>query len=289
MTIFITRENGHEKKKIHFHDQGQLSEEIQARENHIKPAVFHYLVSQMDGVAQEEPVYHLKKPSKKVNYYKRSYAALSTMDIMLADKIASETWPTLMKMYESALAVGDDATVTQIERYIPIIQAELRSLLYYTERPAKPINRLTRTICTFSDSECHQLFRFKSKEDLNRLKRCLFPQEESYIQICSKSRNVQHVEELLLASLFRYAHGMSIRLLEETFGRENSFWSRSFKFFNQYMIHNYSYLLSSCNLIRWKGKFKDFSALIAFKLFKSQTNPRYIYIYIYMLHFPITK
>lgn len=72
-------------------------------------------------------------------------------------------------------------------------------------------------------------------------------------------------EEILLFSLNRFVHPSRLSDLVDVYGKDYTMWSRAFKWFNNYMVNRFGYLLTDY-LNNWKSAFPSFADKVRLKL-----------------------
>jgi hypothetical protein len=122
-----------------------------------------------------------------------------------------------------------------------------------------PIQRLYRTIDSFSDNEIPQYFRFRTKDQLHRL--CAgFRFHEAIVM---KSRHKFTGEEVLLVSLYRLHQPTTLgdSCWIDTFGLGYASVSMIVNWFVKYLIRNWAYLVLD-NMDYWTDSLPEFAEAI---------------------------
>ena len=137
-----------------------------------------------------------------------------------------------------------------------------RELMYLPSIAREPISNIrSRTIDSFSEQQCWSYFRCR-KGDLYRLKTAF----RIPALVHAENGSVFTGEEVLLFSLYRYSDVSTIqKQCEHIFGRENTQFSRAFKWFNQHMLDEFTFLLVD-NFRFWHPYFPAFADAIRRKL-----------------------
>jgi hypothetical protein len=105
--------------------------------------------------------------------------------------------------------------------------------------PIPRVKHIPRTIQSFSESNSWLYFRTK-KNDLYRLMKA-FKIPKS---ITLTNGFIIQSEEMLLSSIFRFAHGGTFHInIVLIFGKDHTQWIRAFSWFVNHLTSNFSYLL----------------------------------------------
>lgn len=112
---------------------------------------------------------------------------------------------------------------------------------------------------SFEEWELPHLFRFRTHDDLRRLKRCL--NIADVVTLSNKSKI--NGEEYLLLGLFRLAAPQRLFDAERFFGMDYTLCSRAFDHFIVTLDKEWGWLLGDDNLAFWKPYFPECAAAIS--------------------------
>lgn len=128
------------------------------------------------------------------------------------------------------------------------------------------VKHVPRTIQSFSESDCWLYFRTKQHDLYRLIKVFKIP-----IVITLDNGSIVQSEEMLLSSIFRFAHGGTFHIsIVLVFGKDHTQWIRAFSWFVKHLTSNFSYLLCD-NLEYWKPSFPKFSECIRKKIEEKST------------------
>jgi hypothetical protein len=128
------------------------------------------------------------------------------------------------------------------------------------DRPRSYANRKPRFDC-YSDSDILRKFKFRSKDDLIKLKMC-FRVPDAVVLPCGHRFTG---EEIIMISLYRLHFPSKLNDMQSEFVRDYSSLSRAFHWFIQFMVTNWLYLLTN-NIEYWNEDIEYFCERIRYKL-----------------------
>lgn len=206
-------------------------------------------------------VLSIRLPSK-LTAYRYRYQSASVKEIRALDELYLALDVVMTARHRQLRVSGRwSTTITKLlhEIYTQIL------LLQFVFLPPRVGQRkhVARTIDSFSPSDCWMKFRTR-KEDLYRILIALRLNADGDIEANNRSKFTG--EEILLIGLHRYnVTGPLETTMSKEFDLDFSQLSRAFQLFNNYVLDNFSYLVTN-NLDYWVHWFPEFAEKIRSKL-----------------------